>query len=63
MNSTIRKFIASAALLATLVTTGCASFGTEGQSGDARTGDGILHNPDDNVAIQQMKESSRLGGE
>jgi hypothetical protein len=60
--NTSKLFIA-AAFLAAIVTSGCASFGTEGASGEANANDGILHSPYDDAVTNQLKESSRLGGE
>jgi outer membrane murein-binding lipoprotein Lpp len=63
MNSTTSKLFVAAAFLAAVLTSGCASFGTEGASDEATAGDGILHSQYDDAVTQQMKESSRAGGE
>ena len=63
MNSTTSKLFIAAAFLAATVTSGCASFGTEGASGEANANDGILHSQYDDAVTKQMQSSSVLGGE
>jgi hypothetical protein len=61
MKNAFKKLVVTGSLLAALVTTGCASLSIEGDSVSGNPN--YLQNPDDNVAIHQMKESSYLGGE
>jgi hypothetical protein len=62
MNSIITKLVVAGAFVAATLTTGCASLGTEGASEEVNGGN-TLQSPYDNVAIQQMKDSSYAGGE
>ena len=63
MNGISSKLFIAAAFLAATITSGCASFGTEGVGDEANANDGTLHSQYDDAITQQMQSSSRLGGE
>ena len=58
MNSTTSRLFIAAAFVAAALTSGCASFGTEGDEVRATTQQGQEIN-----VTKQIKESSRAGGD
>jgi hypothetical protein len=59
MKAIIRKIAVTVAIAAASVTTGCASFGIEGDGASAASEQG----QEVNVAMQQLEESGRGGGD
>ena len=59
MNSTTSKLFIAAAFLAAALTSGCASFSIEGDDVSATTEQG----QEINVAMKQLEESGRGGGD